>query len=64
MAGGGAGERQVGGMERGCQRRGERGQREGYEGLVRQKPHLCLHDAFHVGRVAKLGGDQGTWGVC
>ena len=26
--------------------------------------HLCAHDAFHVGGVSKLGGDQGTGGVC
>ena len=31
---------------------------------VKVKPNLCLHDAFHVGRVAKLGGYKGTWGVC
>lgn len=28
------------------------------------EPNLCLHDALHVGRVTKLGGYKGTWGVC
>lgn len=30
----------------------------------RRKKDLSFHDALHIGRVAKLGGNQRTRGVC